>query len=137
MEKLRFPTLPAMHRICLHPLLLVPLTALLVGCELLGQDDPAKLAAAKEADGKAIGGACRHSGRALEDCFVMNPKAIKSAVFAGWRDMDAYMRENKIEVVLPTAGPSFPAGKGDKSEADAAETPKPSGDSEKKSAKKH
>ena len=25
------------------------------------------------------------------------PKASKASVFAGWKDMDAYMRENKIE----------------------------------------
>ena len=71
------------------------------GCELLGGEDPAKAAAAKEAEGKAVGGACRHSGRALEDCYVMNPKAMKSAVYTGWRDMDAYMRENNIQAVVP------------------------------------
>ena len=26
-----------------------------------------------------------------------NPKAAKASVFAGWKEMDAYMRENKIE----------------------------------------
>ena len=75
--------------------------ATLGGCEMLGMEDPAKVAAAKEADGKAIGGACRHSGRALEDCYLMNPKAQKAAVYAGWRDMDGYMRENKIENIVP------------------------------------
>ena len=54
------------------------------------------------ADGQAIGSACRHAGRALEDCFVLNPKAQRAAVFAGWREMDEYMRENKIEAVAPT-----------------------------------
>ena len=49
--------------------LLVPLCGfLLAGCEQLGIEDPAKVAEAREAEGKAIGGACRHSGRALEDC---------------------------------------------------------------------
>jgi hypothetical protein len=74
---------------------------LLAGCEIPGMEDPAKIAEAKEADGKAVGGACRHSGRALEDCYVMNPKAVKAAVYAGWRDMDAYMRENNIKAVVP------------------------------------
>lgn len=72
---------------------------LLAGCDQLGLETPAQLAAAKEAEGRAVGSACRHSGRALEDCYTLNPKAQKAAVFTGWRDMDAYMRENNIEVV--------------------------------------
>ena len=80
---------------------LLAVAAALGGCELLGMEDPAKIAAAKEAEGKAIGGACRHSGRALEDCYLMNPKAQKAAVYNGWRDMDGYMRENKINNIVP------------------------------------
>jgi hypothetical protein len=68
---------------------------------MLGIDSPEKLAAAREADGKAIGGACRHAGRAIEDCYALNKKADRAAVFAGWRDMNDYMRENKIESVTP------------------------------------
>ena len=68
---------------------------------MLGLDDPAKIAAARDSEGKAVGSACRHSGRALEDCYVKNPKAQKASVFAGWRDMDSYMRDNKIDVVVP------------------------------------
>ncbi len=74
---------------------------LLSGCELLGIEDPARIEAAREAEGRAIGGGCRHSGRALEDCYKLNPRASKAAIFAGWRDMDAYMRENDIAVVPP------------------------------------
>ncbi|WP_126446311.1 hypothetical protein [Sulfuricystis multivorans] len=72
---------------------------LAAGCEQLGFPDPAKVEAAREAEGRAIGGACRHSGRALEDCYKLNPKASKAAIYAGWRDMDAYMRENNIPIV--------------------------------------
>lgn len=89
-------------------LLLLPLA----GCEWLGIDDPAKLAAAKEAEGKAIGSACRHAMRAIEDCFVLNPKAQKAAIYTGWREMDEYMRENKLEgiaPVVPRPGTSKPA----------------------------
>lgn len=79
---------------------------LLAGCDMvggaLGIESPEKVAAAREADGKAIGGACRHAGRAIEDCYVLNKKADKASVFAGWRDMNDYMRENKIEAVTPT-----------------------------------
>jgi hypothetical protein len=71
----------------------------LAGCDQLGIETPAKIEAAREAEGRAVGGACRHSGRALEDCYILNPKAHKASVYAGWRDMDAYMRENNIEVV--------------------------------------
>lgn len=90
-----------MHAYRFHILAVLASLLFLTGCEQLGFTDPAKLAAAREAEGKAIGGACRHSGRALEDCYALNPKAMKSAIFAGWRDMDGYMRENKIEVVQP------------------------------------
>lgn len=76
-------------------------TLLIAGCEIPGMGEDPRVAEAKEADGRAIGGACRHSGRALEDCYVMNPRAVKAAVYAGWRDMDAYMRENDIKPVVP------------------------------------
>jgi hypothetical protein len=74
---------------------------LLTGCEQLGLEDPAKIAAAREAEGRAIGSACRHSGRALEECYDLNKKVSKAAIFTGWRDMDAYMRENNIQVIPP------------------------------------
>lgn len=89
-------------------LLLLPLA----GCEWLGIDDPAKLAAAKEAEGKAVGSACRHAQRAIEDCYTLNPKAHKAAVFSGWKEMDEYMRENKLEgiaPVVPRPGTAKPA----------------------------
>jgi len=52
-------------------------------------------------DSKAVGAACRHSGRALEDCFTLNPNTHQSGVFEGWRDMNDYMLANEIEVVKP------------------------------------
>jgi hypothetical protein len=77
------------------------LASLVAGCDMLGIESAEKLAAAREADGKAIGSACRHAGRAIEDCFSIYRKADRAAVFAGWRDMNDYMRENKIEPVPP------------------------------------
>jgi len=71
---------------------------------MLGIESAQLVAERKEAEGKAVGGACRHAGRALEDCFVLNRKAEKAAVFAGWREMNDYMRENKIEEVMPQQG---------------------------------
>ena len=80
----------------------------LAGCDMvsgaLGIESPEKVAAARDAEGKAVGAACRHAGRAIEDCYTMNKKADKAAVFAGWRDMNDYMRENKIEPLPPQIG---------------------------------
>ena len=82
-------------------LLALAAASLLAGCDMLGIESPEKVAALRDADGKAIGGACRHAGRAIEDCFAIYKKADRAAMFAGWRDMNDYMRENKIEPVLP------------------------------------
>jgi hypothetical protein len=76
----------------------------LAGCDQLGLEAASVTAARVEADGKAVGAACRHGGRAIEDCFALNRKVDKAAIYAGWREMDDYMRENKIEAVLPSLG---------------------------------
>ena len=68
----------------------------LAGCEIPGLG-PDPRAVQREAEAKAIGGGCRHALRGLEDCFTLNPKAPKAQVFAGWKEMDQYMRENKLE----------------------------------------
>ena len=85
--------------------------ALLAGCDMLGIESPEKVAAARDAEGRAIGGACRHAGRAIEDCYARNRRTDKAAIFAGWRDMNDYMRENKIEEVPPTLVAQATAGK--------------------------
>ena len=85
--------------------------ALLAGCDMLGIESPEKVAAARDAEGRAIGGACRHAGRAIEDCYALNRRTDKAAIFAGWRDMNDYMRENKIEEVPPTLVAQAAAGK--------------------------
>lgn len=83
-------------------------TLLLSGCDYLGIESAGQMAEQKAAEGKAIGGACRHANRALEDCYRYNPKANKAAVFDGWKDMDAYMRENKLETIAPVTPPEPP-----------------------------
>ena len=103
---------------------------LLAGCDMLGIESPEKVAAVRDADGRAIGGACRHAARAIEDCYLLNKKADKAAVFAGWRDMNDYMRENKIEPVAPTlAGQPAKVGtaKADDAAAEDATTKKAPG----------
>jgi hypothetical protein len=90
------------------PTRLLPLLAIaftLVGCDQLGLEPASVTAARVEADGKAVGAACRHGGRAIEDCFTLNKRVDKAAIYAGWREMDDYMRENKIEAEAPTLGP--------------------------------
>ena len=95
-------------RRCLSLLLaLCPLW--LAGCDQLGIESAATVAGRNEATGKAVGAACRHAGRAIEDCYTLNKKADKGAVFAGWKEMNDYMRENKIEEVTPVIPVSKPA----------------------------
>jgi hypothetical protein len=89
-------------------LCLTAATSLLAGCDALGIETATQTAEKKEAEGRAIGSACRHAVRSVEDCFRSNPKAGKAAVFAGWKDMDAYMRENEI-VGMPSAASETPA----------------------------
>ncbi|MGE5386837.1 MAG: hypothetical protein ACM3SV_13230, partial [Betaproteobacteria bacterium] len=95
-------------------LLFAAMLFLLVGCDqvnqTLGLEDTAKKEARQEAEGRAVGGGCRQSGRAIEDCYAIYSWLPKSAVFAGWRDMDAYMRENKIETIEPQLPPAEPPG---------------------------
>lgn len=102
-------------------LLLLLTAAWLTGCDLLGIEPASAVAARREADGKAVGGACRHAGRAIEDCYELNPRADRAAVFAGWREFNDYMTENKIEVVKPegTEGTEMAAS------GDEEETPAP------------
>ena len=89
---------------------------LIAGCDKLGIETAT---ARKEADSKAVGSACRHAGRAIEDCYTLNKTADKAAVFAGWREMNDYMRDNKVEAVAPQAGPA-PAETSAKAEPPAA-----------------
>jgi hypothetical protein len=81
----------------------------LAGCDMIQQqmgiEDPIAKAARTDAEGKAVGGACRQSGRAIEDCYSIYSWLPKAAIYEGWRDMDAYMRDNKLETVVPQLPP--------------------------------
>jgi len=121
-------------------LLALPLVFSLTACDQIQRqvlgEDPAAKAAKQEAEGKAVGGACRHSGRAIEDCYAIYYWLQKAAIFAGWQEMDAYMRTNKIEEVEPQLPPPEPPGarrpaktepaaeKNDKAEKPAAKSDK-------------
>ena len=95
-------------------LLLIAVAALLLSaCDLLGLGPDPRIAQ-KEADAKAIGGACRHGLRSIEDCYTLNKGINKAAIYAGWREMDEYMRENKLEglraeIPLPLPAPAASA----------------------------
>lgn len=93
----------------------------LSGCDQLGIETPEKAAERQTADAKAIGGGCRHAMRAIEDCYVLNPKADRSSVFAGWREMDEYMRENKLEGIAPVVPRPPPPMSGASKPAKASE----------------
>jgi hypothetical protein len=111
--------------------LALAMACMLGGCDQLGIETPAKSAERLLGEAKAIGSACRHAMRAIEDCYTLNPKADKSAMFAGWREMDEYMRENKIDGIAPVvprpppaaSKPKKKASDADQEEEDAADTP--------------
>jgi hypothetical protein len=90
-------------RLRLACLLLAPL--LLAGCDLLGIESASAVAAKKDADGRAIGAACRHAARSIEQCYTLNRRAEKAAVFNGWREMNDYMRENNLEAMPAVVDP--------------------------------
>ena len=97
---------------------LLAVSLLITGCDLvnqkLGLEDPAKKEARQESEGKAVGSACRQSGRAIEDCYSIYSWLPKSSIYAGWREMDAYMRENQLETIAPQLPPPEPPSTGKK-----------------------
>lgn len=97
-----------------HTLLVGTVLFGLTGCDMvqqkLGLEDPAAKAAKADGEGRAVGGACRQSGRAIEDCYSIYSWLPKASIYEGWRDMDAYMRDNKLETVEPQLPPPPPPG---------------------------
>ncbi len=109
-------------------LVAIALSAGVSGCDMIQQqmgiEDPAAKAARADAEGKAVGGACRQSGRAIEDCYSIYSWLPKSSIYEGWRDMDAYMRDNKLETIEPQLPPV--AAPGTRRKAPAADDAKAS-----------
>ncbi len=93
--------------------------ALLAGCDKGDTNkDADRELSIKEGNARATGGACRHAGRALEDCYILNPASDRASVFAGWKDMNDYMRENKMEEVKPLLEPPKPPSADSKNKRD-------------------
>ena len=80
-------------------LLLLAMTLSLAGCDNIVALLADPKVAQRVADSKAIGSACRYGMRSIEDCYALNEKASKASVFDGWKEMDQYMRDNKIDGV--------------------------------------
>lgn len=70
---------------------------LLAGCDQINALMTDPRIAQRAADAKAIGSACRFGLRSIEDCYAVNDKVSKAGIFEGWKEMDQYMRDNKIE----------------------------------------
>ena len=130
------------------PIFLILFALSLSACDQIGQklglEDPARKEARMEPEAKAVGSACRQSGRAIEDCYSIYGWLPKAGIYAGWREMDEYMRENKLETIVPQLPPPEPPGarkkkKPEKTEAAGEREPKAeaaAADSEKKAEKR-
>ena len=112
--------------------LLFAATLALTGCDQLGIESPAAMAAKRESEGKAVGAGCRHAARSVEVCYELNKRADKAAMFAGWREMNDYMRENKIDA-MPAPPPQTVAA----AEADDTDAAEPAAKPGKAASKKH
>ena len=100
--------MPALRYLLTALLMILPLS----GCDMiqqkLGLESTTAKAERDDADGKAVGGGCRQSGRAIEDCYSVYAWLPRPSIYAGWRDMDVYMRENNLETISPQLPPPSP-----------------------------
>lgn len=69
-------------------------------CEQLGIEMFVQIVVCQEVEGKVVGGVCCYVGWVLEDCYKFSIKMLKVVIYVGWCDMDIYMCENKIDIVL-------------------------------------
>ncbi|WP_143086039.1 hypothetical protein [Formivibrio citricus] len=113
--------------------------ALLLATQLAGCDQINDVVNKQKSNGKAVGAACRHSGRALEDCYQRNPKVSKSDIYAGWKEMNEYMQAKKLDVVRPSPDASGDAESGgipaEKKKSSTASAPASAASSVKSSGK--
>ncbi|KPC51940.1 hypothetical protein WG78_14775 [Amantichitinum ursilacus] len=112
---------------------LISLTMALAALGMTGCDQVNTLLNKQQANGKAIGAACRESGRGLEDCYKRNGRVAKADIFGGWREMNEYMISKKMEIVPPPPDNCGPGNAHD----DATETPKSDASAASAAAKAH
>ncbi|MDP1902542.1 MAG: hypothetical protein Q8K96_19150 [Rubrivivax sp.] len=97
----------------------------MAGCDMLGIESASAVAARREAEGKAVGAGCRQAARSVEDCYGLNKRSDKAAVFAGWREMNDYMRENKLDAMPASDEPAVAlaaaGGRGDAAPAQSTQ----------------
>lgn len=95
---------------------------LVTGCDQVLERAGVKSAEKLEAEGEAIGSACRHAGWGPEDCYRLNPNASKPAMFAGWKEMNEYMIKNSMETQMPVVPPQEKKKKKKKDEDEMADS---------------
>ncbi|MDN0084786.1 hypothetical protein QU487_18845 [Crenobacter sp. SG2305] len=74
----------------------LPLVVALGGCNWIGS-----MTGLSAGSNKALGAACRQTGRSLEECFMRNEDADKAQLYAGWREMNEYMAKNRLATMAP------------------------------------
>lgn len=114
-------------------LFLLSASVLISACDQIGQqlglDEPQRKEAKADAEGKAVGSACRQSGRAIEDCYSLYQWLPKASIFAGWREMNDYMQANNLGIVEPKLPPApSPEDKKKKAKLATAESEGKSGE---------
>jgi hypothetical protein len=87
----------------MRALRVLPLVLLLSGCNWLNH-----VTGLSKDDDRAIGAACRQTGRSLEECFRRNPDADKAQVYTGWREMHEYMTKQALPTMSPPPDPTPP-----------------------------
>ncbi|BAO81259.1 uncharacterized protein conserved in bacteria [Serpentinimonas raichei] len=87
----------------------LPAFLLLSGCDMLGLETPGMVTQRQAAEARAVGAACRHAVRSIEDCFASNPRLSRAEMFEGWREMDQHMRDNDIQGMPQQPAPAAAA----------------------------
>lgn len=76
---------------------------------MLGLETPGMVTQRQAAEARAVGAACRHAVRSIEDCFASNPRLSRAEMFEGWREMDQHMRDNDIQGMPQQPAPAAAA----------------------------
>lgn len=75
----------------------------LSGCDYVKSMFTPKSQEEQYEDGVALGAGCRQAGQTLEECYTLNPKSMKSGIYAGWKEMHEYMAAMNIKSAADNA----------------------------------